>query len=119
MDADVPLQLVALEGSLELGNRVVVFVGQLPPVRAQLRDVLCNRLLELIIQGLKLLVNFGEVLQIQLHTAVKLVSGLSITSSTLVVLLVLRIVHGHTLSMLGRTRLLIVILVQLLISLFF
>ena len=49
LDADVPLQLVALEGSLELGNRVVVFVGQLPPVRAQLRDVLCNRLLELII----------------------------------------------------------------------
>jgi hypothetical protein len=62
LDADVPLKLVALEGALELGDRVVVFIGQLPPVGAQLRDVLRNRLLQLINQRLELFVDFGEVL---------------------------------------------------------
>lgn len=59
MNPDVPLDLVALDGALELGNRVVVLIGQLPPVRAELRNVLGNRLLELVDEGLEFVVNLG------------------------------------------------------------
>ena len=72
LHAKLTSDLVVFDGLLELGDRVVVLVGELPPVRAQLRYVLDDLLLQLVNKLLELLVDLRQILQVELHLRVKL-----------------------------------------------
>jgi len=51
---------------LELGNGVFILICELPPVRAQLADVANRVFLQTVGEQRELLVNLGQVLQIEL-----------------------------------------------------
>ena len=68
----ISLYFIVFYSFLEFGDRVVVLVGELPPVRAQLRYVLDDLLLQLVNKLLELLVDLRQILQIELHLRVKL-----------------------------------------------
>lgn len=116
-------ELVVLDGLLELGDRVVVLVGQLPPVRAQLANVIDFLDLQLVYQLLELLVDFGQVLEVELYAAVELGSAIGeIAGLALVTVLHLSRSAStddvrHALAASFATGLLIIVLVQLLVSL--
>ena len=64
---NVAFRLLVLIGLTELSNGVIVFISELPPVRAQLTDVSDVIFLETLGQRTEFIVNRGQILQIQLQ----------------------------------------------------
>ena len=68
--SELPLHFIVLDRFLKLCNRVVILVSEFPPIGAQLTNVINLGNFETLYQLGKFLVNFSEILKVELDVAI-------------------------------------------------
>lgn len=120
--AKISSQFVVFYRFLEFGYGVVILVGELPPIGAELADVIDLLHLQAVDERLQLVVNLGQVIKVKLDAAVELHSGIGVTCSASLIAIVLSTLVpacSNNLRHAGATlaALLIVVFLHLLVSL--
>lgn len=120
--AQITSQFVVFYRFLEFGHGVVILVGELPPIGAELAYVIDLLDLQAVDEGLELVVNLGQVVKVKLDAAVELHSRIEVTCGASLIAIVLSTLvsaRSNNLRHAGATlaALLIVVFLHLLVSL--
>lgn len=120
--AQIASKFVVFYRFLEFGDSVVVLVGELPPIGAELAYIIDLLHLQAVDEGLQLVVDLGQVVKVKLDATVKLHSRIEVSRGASLIAIVLATLvsaRSNNLRHAGATlaALLIVVFLHLLVSL--